>query len=141
LVLAMGPDHPLATRKRVPFADLDGQPFVGFRVGSAVRSAVDRALVEAGVTPRLAFETNDLSMMRAVVARGLGVAVVPETVAEWGGPGMIARPLTPQLGRSVALVWRRDRHQPPTAAAFVDFVREEARRRLRRKRRAAAAGG
>ncbi len=124
LVLAMAPDDELSKRKRVRFGDLHGRPFVSFRIGSAVRGVVDRALADAQTEPRIAFETNDLSMMRAVVARGLGVAVVPETVAEWGGPGLAWRPLSPPLRRSVSFLWRRDRHQPPAAAAFIDFVRE-----------------
>ena len=124
LVLAMAPGDELAARRRVPFADLDDRSLVAFRPGSAVRSAVDRALAEAGVAPAMAFETNDLSMMRAVVSRRLGVAVVPETVAEWGGPGLVWRPLMPSLRRSVAFVWRRSRRQPPAAAAFIAFVRE-----------------
>ncbi len=129
LVLAMSPGDPLGERKRIRFVDLHGQPFVSFRVGSAVRGVVDRALAEAEVEPRIAFETNDLSMMRAVIARGLGVAVVPETVAEWGGPGLAWRPLSPPLRRPVSFLWRRDRHQPPAAAAFIDFVRERAPKR------------
>jgi LysR family transcriptional regulator, transcription activator of glutamate synthase operon len=124
LVLAMAPGDELVARRRVPFADLHDRSLVAFRPGSAVRSAVDRALADAGVAPAMAFETNDLSMMRAVVSRGLGVAVVPETVAEWGGPGLVWRPLTPSLRRSVAFVWRRSRRQPPAAAAFIAFVRE-----------------
>jgi DNA-binding transcriptional LysR family regulator len=124
LGLAMSPDDALGGRKRVRFEDLHGRPFVSFRVGSAVRGVVDHALADAGVVPLMAFETNDLSMMRAVVARGLGVAVLPETVAAWGGPGLVWRPLTPPLRRPVSFIWRRDRHQSPAAAAFIDFVRE-----------------
>jgi len=126
LVLAMAPGDELGARKRVRFVDLRGRSFVAFRPGSAVRGAVDRALAEAHVTMRMAFETNDLSMMRAVITRGLGVAVVPETVAEWAGPGLVWRPLSPSVRRSVAFVWRRARHQPPAATAFIDFVREVA---------------
>jgi DNA-binding transcriptional LysR family regulator len=136
LVLAMAPTDELRDRKRIRFADLHGRPFVSFRVGAAVRGVVDKALAEAGVEPRIAFETNDLSMMRAVVARGLGVAVVPETVAAWGGPGLVWRPLTPPLRRPVSFLWRRDRHQPPAAAAFIEHVRA-----LRPRRPGGAAGG
>jgi DNA-binding transcriptional LysR family regulator len=132
LVVAIAPDDPLAARKRVRLAELHGRPLVAFRPGSAVRTIVDQALAEAGVSVRIAFESNDLSMMRAVVARGLGVAIVPETVAAWGGPDFAWRPLTPALRRSVALVWRRDRHQPPPAAAFVEFVEGVAGAKARR---------
>jgi LysR family transcriptional regulator, transcription activator of glutamate synthase operon len=144
LVVAMDPEHALSSHRRIRLADLKDQPFVAFRPGSAVRATVDRAFADAGVVPRIAFETNDLSMMRAVLTRGLGVAVVPETVADWGGPGLAWRPLSPQLRRSVAFMWRRERRQPPAAAAFIEFVREVAAgggEAARPRRRAAAAGG
>ena len=143
LVLAMAPGDDLSSRRRVRLGDLDERPFVAFRPGAAVRATVDRALADAGVAPRIAFETNDLSMMRAVLTRGLGVAVVPETVAEWGGPELVWRPLSPPLRRSVAFLWRRDRRQPPAAAAFIEFVRELAAggaKAATRRRPAAAAG-
>lgn len=124
LVLAMAPGDPLAKRKRIRLAELEERPFVSFRPGAAVRRVVEEALEESGVTATIAFETNDLSMMRAVVSRGLGVAILPETVAEWGGPGLVWRPLTPVLKRGVAFVWRKGRHQPPPAAAFINFVGE-----------------
>lgn len=136
LVLWMEPGDPLAKRKRIGLAELDGRPFVSFRPGAAVRSLVNRAFADAGVSPEFAFETNDLSMMRAVVSRGLGIAVIPETVAAWGGPGLVWRPLTPVLERSVAFVWRRERHQPPPAAAFIAFVEE-----ISQTPQAGAAGG
>ena len=126
LVLAMAPGDDLASRRRIRLADLQERPFVAFRPGAAVRAAVDWAFADAGIRPRIAFETNDLSMLRAVLTRGLGIAVVPKTVAEWGGPGLVWRPLSPPLRRSVAFMWRRARHQPPPAAAFIDFVRDPA---------------
>jgi DNA-binding transcriptional LysR family regulator len=127
LVLAMAPSDPLADRRRVRLADLAERPMVTFRPGAAVRSTVDRALAEAGVAPRIAFETNDLSMMRAVVSRGLGVAIVPETMTASSGPELVSRPLSPPLRRSVSLLWRAQRRQPPAAAAFIAFVRAAAR--------------
>jgi LysR family transcriptional regulator, transcription activator of glutamate synthase operon len=142
LVLAMAPGDPLARRRRIGIAELEGRPFVSFRPGAAVRRVVDEALAEAGVAPQPAFETNDLSMMRAVVGRGLGVAVLPETVAAWGGPGLVWRPLAPVMRRSVAFLWRRARRQPPPAAAFIAFVEEKANvEPLRPRRRVGAAGG
>ena len=142
LVLAVAPSDPLAARRRVRLAELDGRAFVSFRHGSAVRRVVDAALASAGATPKRAFETNDLSMMRAVVDRGLGVAILPETVAVWGGPALVWRPLSPPLRRSVAFAWRRGRRQPPATGEFIEYVcARTGSRELRRTRRGAAAGG
>jgi len=137
LVMVMARDDELAKRTRVRFDELHGRPFVAFREGAAVRRVVDAALADAGVEPRMAFETNDLSMMRSVVGRGLAVAVVPETVAAWSGSSVAWRPLSPSLRRSVAFVWRKERHQPAAAAAFIQFIRELD---LKKTRRVALAG-
>ena len=59
-----------------------------------------------------------------VFAPGSPRQVVPETVANWGGPGLVSTPLSPPLRRSVSFLWRRERRQPPAAAAFIDFVRD-----------------
>jgi DNA-binding transcriptional LysR family regulator len=122
LVVGMAPDDELSERKRIRLSDLEGRSFVTFRENAAVRATVDEALASANVSVRLAFETNDLAMMRAVIARGLGVAIVPETVAATSGPDLAWRPLTPNLRRTVMLVWREARRQPPAAAAFIAFI-------------------
>lgn len=139
LVVGMAPDDPLSSRQRVRLADLEGRPFVTFRENAAVRTTVDEALGAAGVSVRLAFETNDLAMMRAVIARGLGVAIMPETVAASSGPDLAWRPLSPRLRRTVVLLWRKARRQPPAAAAFIAFIERVAA--TRRSQRAGAAGG
>jgi LysR family transcriptional regulator, transcription activator of glutamate synthase operon len=138
LVLAMTPSDPLADRRRVRLADLAGRAFIAFRPGAAVRNTVDQALAAAGVSTRIAFESSDLSMMRAVIARGLGVTILPETVATWGGSDFAWRPLSPPLELSVSMLWRANRSQPPVAAAFIAFVRQASR--ARRADAAASAG-
>jgi len=134
LVVGMAPDDPLSRRKSVRLADLATRSFVAFREGAAVRASVDEALAGASVEVRIAFETNDLAMMRAVVARGLGVAVVPETVAASSGPEELAwRPLSPGMRRTVMLLWRDGRRQPPASAAFIAFVERAVRERERER--------
>jgi DNA-binding transcriptional LysR family regulator len=127
----MAPDDELSERKRIRVADLEGRSFVTFRENAAVRTTVDEALASANVSVRLAFETNDLAMMRAVIARGLGVAILPETVAASSGPDLIWRPLSPSLRRTVVLIWREARRQPPASAAFIAFMERVVRDRER----------
>ena len=129
LVLGMAQDDSLSKRRQVRLADLEGRSFVAFREDAAVRATVDEALASASVSVRLAFETNDLAMMRAVIARGLGVAIVPETVAASSGPDLVWRPLSPRLRRTVMLLWREARRQPPAAAAFIAFMERAVARR------------
>lgn len=82
LVVACAPGHPLAGRADVTLATLRGEPFVDFESGWGTRWLVDRGFAEAGVERRIAFEVSDLDTLLGLVTRGLGIALVPEAIAE-----------------------------------------------------------
>ena len=100
--------------------ELSGVPFVGYRRGSALRDTVDRALRAAAATPEIVFESDELVSVRELVARSLGVSIVPRSTVDGDGPPVAAIPIG--LERPLTLVWR-ERRQPPAAGAFLSFVR------------------
>ena len=113
LLLITPPGHrPLALE------ELSGVPFVGYRRGSALRETVDRALRPA--EPQIVVETDELTSVREIVARGLGVSIVPRSTVDGDGPPVQA--IEVGLERPLTVVWR-ERRQPPAAAAFLSFVR------------------
>ena len=128
LVLVVAPDHPLAGRRRIRPADLPPGPFIFFREGSGLRSATERVLDEAGIEPRVRFETSELTRVRALAARGLGVAIMPRSDTEGPGPAVATVEIgPPKLRRSVGLVWRAGRRRAPAAEAFLAFALARAR--------------
>ena len=118
LLLITPPDH-----RAVSLEELSGVPFVGYRRGSALRDTVDRALRAASATPQIVFESDELVSVRELVARSLGVSIVPRSTVDGDGPPVAAIPIG--LERPLTLVWR-ERRQPPAAGAFLSFVREAA---------------
>ncbi len=125
LVLAVARDHPLAGRRRIRPASLPPGPFIFFREGSGLRTATEQALDAAGIEPQVRFETNELSRVRALASRGLGVAIMPRSDTEGPGPPVAAIPIgPPALLRAVGLVWRRGRRRAPAAEAFLAFALE-----------------
>lgn len=60
---------------------------------SAMHEAVVRLCRDAGFEPRVRHEVAETSTLVTFVAAGLGVAVVPEPVAELGVAGATYRPL------------------------------------------------
>ncbi|MCA8930868.1 MAG: LysR family transcriptional regulator [Rhodospirillaceae bacterium] len=82
LVLVCAPGHPLAGRRDVPLEALQREVFVDFEPDWGTRRLVDRSFAEAGVDRRIAFEVNDLETLLNLVNRGLGVALLPEAIAE-----------------------------------------------------------
>jgi LysR family transcriptional activator of glutamate synthase operon len=126
LAVVMSPGHPLAGDGPITVRALAGERLIGFEHGSSVRQLVDAAFARAGVEPTISLEGNDLALVRSLVARGIGLAILPRTFAELPGPPVALRPLSPPLEMAVALWWRRGRHLSPAARAFVDFARERA---------------
>lgn len=77
LLLAMHPSHPLARRRRVTAADLDGQPFVLFERGSSTRRVVDEMFTREQVNPRIVMETENVEILKALVLIGMGITIIP----------------------------------------------------------------
>ncbi len=82
LVVVCSRDHALAGRGDVALAELRAEPFVDFETGWGTRRLVDRGFSEAGIERHIAFEVSDLDTLLALVGRGLGIALVPEAIAE-----------------------------------------------------------
>lgn len=120
LVVAMSRRHALAGERPIAITELQDEPLIAFRKGSAARHAMDAALGAAGVTPSIRLEGSDLGLIRALAARGFGVAVLPRSFAELPGQPLSVRPLDPAVSLPVTLLWRKA--PSPAARAFVDFV-------------------
>jgi DNA-binding transcriptional LysR family regulator len=122
LVLVVARDHPLAGRSYVRMATLREEPFVFLREGTGLRRAVELAARNAGFEPPARFETNELSRVLALVARGLGVSAVSRAVADAASDQVAAVSLRPAVRRRVGLVWRASKNLPPAANAFLKHV-------------------
>lgn len=82
LVAISSKAHPLAGKTDVPLSAFRDEPFVDFEQAWGTRQLVDSGFRSAGVERRVAFEVNDLGTLIELVSRGLGVALVPEAIAE-----------------------------------------------------------
>jgi DNA-binding transcriptional LysR family regulator len=124
LVLAVPPGHRLRQRKRVALGELADEELVMTPVGFGFRTLVDGLLAEAGVVPRISFESADLSTIEGLVAAGLGVAVLPEQLV--GPSGTVGIALTTAAARrTVGLTWRTDQALAPAAARFLAFLESQ----------------
>jgi DNA-binding transcriptional LysR family regulator len=116
LVVVTSTDHRLASRRWIEIADLRQVPLVMFRDGYDLKTVTLRACREAGFEPVIALEGGEMEGVLALVAEGLGAAIVPSIVASARPDLHRLRIRTPSLRREIGLVRRRDR-QPSRAAA------------------------
>jgi DNA-binding transcriptional LysR family regulator len=68
-----------------------------------------------------------MGAVRGLASKGLGVAVMPRSVAEQPGPPVELRPVGPErLTWPIALVWRAARRQSPAGKAFLKVALDHA---------------
>ena len=82
LVVATHPGHPLAGRNGIGLAELVNFAFVDFEIGWGTRPLIDRAFGQAGLQRRTSFDVTDVETIVELVGRGLGIALLPETIAQ-----------------------------------------------------------
>jgi DNA-binding transcriptional LysR family regulator len=104
-------DHRLALRRSLPLDLLCEYPLISLPVGTGLRSRLDTACAAAGLTPRIAFEASSPLELADLARHGLGVAIVPESMAH-DNQGLHGMLLAPALRGRLVWAWRRDMTNP-----------------------------
>jgi DNA-binding transcriptional LysR family regulator len=124
LVVVLPRDHPLSGRETLMMRELEGEQFISYREGSRLRELLLTAGRQAGFEPQVKLESNESQRVRRLVARGMGVAILPRSDAS--GPEAevaVANLSEPSLSRDITLAWREGRRHAPAAAAFIELAR------------------
>ena len=130
--LACPPDHRLARKRQVHWADLAGESLVLLDHASGSRRLIDRALADHAVQCTVAQEVGHTTTIFRMLDAGLGISVIPTlALPPEGLARLVVRPLVPRVDRDIVLVHRRNRALPPLAQAAWDLVRAVAAQRLR----------
>jgi DNA-binding transcriptional LysR family regulator len=124
LAAVLPQEHRLSRRRRVRMAELSDEEFISYREGSRLRELLVSAGRDAGFEPRVKLESNESQRIRQLVARGLGVAILPRSDADGAGANVAVVTLTdPALSRDITLAWREGRRHAPAAAEFLNLAR------------------
>jgi DNA-binding transcriptional LysR family regulator len=138
IVVALPPGHPLCARPRITLEELAAEDLIAYRDNSALRRRLERTMADLQLQPRNAFICTEMGAVRGLASKGLGIAVLPRSVAELPGPPIELRPIGPdRLTWPIALVWRAARRQSPAGKAFLQVALESAERTARPELRVA----
>ncbi|MFE9787170.1 LysR family transcriptional regulator [Nocardia salmonicida] len=94
--------HPLARRTHIDLAELAEEAFIANPSSYQLRTLLDTWCAAAGFTPRVVFEITEFETLRALVALGQGVALLP--AAEVDNPDLAVIPIDGERDREVGLV-------------------------------------
>jgi DNA-binding transcriptional LysR family regulator len=106
LVAAVPPGHPLAGRDTVTLAEVTRYPIVSLPPGTGVRAVFDQSCAAQALRPDIAFQASAPGAVADLAGRGLGAAILAETMAA-GFPGQLAAVPIEDVGipSLLALVW------------------------------------
>lgn len=114
LVVAVPERHRLADAGTVRIEQLRHEDFIVYAatLGSVVNDAVVRSCLAAGYYPHRAYEVTETSAALALVAAGLGVAVLPDSIRSAPREGVVCKDIEDALTVRLDLAWREDDDSP-----------------------------
>jgi DNA-binding transcriptional LysR family regulator len=126
LVVALPEQHPLARKPRIAFAELADEAFLAppRQLATSFHDQLTELARQAGFNLRLGAEASQLQTILSLVAAGMGVTLVPESVTQMGSRGVVFKRLPdPPPTVEIAVAWRRY-DASEVLQAFLDVVRE-----------------
>jgi DNA-binding transcriptional LysR family regulator len=108
---------------------LRDEPWLAAPAGESSRQAVDRLLGAAGVVPAVLSEFEGMSTIFSLVARGVGIAILPRIAVSAGERRLVVRELPHglDLARDIHAVVRTASVRRPSVAVIVQSLRAAAK--------------
>ncbi|SFE43054.1 LysR family transcriptional regulator [Alteribacillus iranensis] len=128
LMLVVPPNHHLAEKRSVPLSQLAHEPLILFKEGYYQRKVIEEAGELAGQSPKIAFETNQISMAKSLTARGFGVSVFLKMVVPEKEEDLVAIPFDPPIVLTLGIAHKKNVPLSPANKAFLNFLMDETTR-------------
>lgn len=118
--------HALAKRRTVHFAELADFPFIGLKIGTSVRRALERAAAEIGLELVPTYELVYHYSVGCMVQAGLGITALPSMALPLLNlPGLISIPIvSPRITRMIGIIRRKGGGVSPSSREFLSVLSE-----------------
>lgn len=123
LKVVLHPTHPLAGEEEIRLSALREDAFILFREDFTLHDRIIGACQKAGYQPRIIYESAQWDLISNMVAAGLGVALMPETICrELDVEEVCILPLHERIPWELGMVWRKDRYQSFAVREWIAFT-------------------
>jgi DNA-binding transcriptional LysR family regulator len=126
--VAVPADHPLAGEREIELATLRGEQWISGSPGTVCHDWLVFTLRSASLEPVIACMADEYPTQLALVAAGLGCAIVPRLGRDCVPAGVRLVPLLPRQSRRIYAVWRTDAARRPAIRAMVEALAESSRK-------------
>jgi DNA-binding transcriptional LysR family regulator len=119
-VLVVAADSPLAAKEKTPtLREILELPLISYRT-CRTTSRVEERLRVAGREPDVVFRSDDNGTLQALVAAGVGVALVPRLTVDLADKSIAVIDLGDRVPpRIIGVAWHADRQLTPAARMFI----------------------
>jgi len=120
--VALPVDHPLADRTSLALEELAGDDWISWSTGQICHDWLISMLGRSDAQPRLAHTASEHSTQLALVAAGLGAAVIPRLGREPAPPSVRFVAIEPPSTRHIFALWRESSTTRPAISATLDTL-------------------
>jgi DNA-binding transcriptional LysR family regulator len=126
LVIALPKGHPLTKHETLPLIELATEPFILFprEARPSYGDLVVEACAKAGFVPRIAQQTQEMQTAVSLVASGMGVTLVPDSVRTLRRDNVVYKTIAPPAPLSELSAVSRKGDDSPVLAAFLRVMGE-----------------
>lgn len=121
MVLCMSPQHPLAQEPYLEGHHLQDAEMIVFDRTFLQRHMLDDFCADAGVSYRIALQSNFVSLVTKSTQDGIGISTLLRSVQELE-PGVVGIPFRPAQKMSFSLCWRAAEYLSHANQRFVSFA-------------------
>jgi DNA-binding transcriptional LysR family regulator len=121
--VALPADHPLADRERIDLKELAGDSWISSTPGTICCDWLTHTLRGIDSEPRIAHMAYENATVLALVAAGMGTAIMPRLGRTDMPSGVRVVPVRPLMTRRIYAIWRAEAARRPGIRACVDALR------------------
>jgi DNA-binding transcriptional LysR family regulator len=131
MVVITNPKHPVLSQKNwINAEELRDYPLILFPKGARTRDVLDGFFRDAGITPRIVMEAENVALIKPLVKIDLGISIVPvRAIAEELQRGELhcLKIKSHKLIRRVGLVYHKSEYLPKMLAEMIRLFKERQR--------------
>lgn len=125
LLLVVGREHRLASRARIVAGDLGEETFVILGSSSSLAEQVQNFCGDHKITPQIGFRCAQVATVKALVAIGAGISILPRGTRSPDDTQLVYRELADAAPtRELVIIRHLQRYQSRGAASFLKLLHE-----------------
>lgn len=123
IVLCVSPQHKLAKKAEVSFAELKNENFILLKKDSFHRQAIIKKCSSHNYKPHIVFSSSQIDTIRGLVSNGVGISFLMNMVAQHH-KNLVGIPLKEKITITIGLAWKKDKYLSRSTKVFINFLKD-----------------